>query len=78
MQTESASHGRREFHAPGKPPWRRITDSDLSRTIAAINNENPREIFLSGHATCDYALNRMKKELRAQTEVIMAGETYKI
>lgn len=62
----------------GKPPWRRITDSDLSRTIAAINNENPRKVLLSGHDTCDYALDRMKNEFRAQTEVIMAGATYKI
>jgi 7,8-dihydropterin-6-yl-methyl-4-(beta-D-ribofuranosyl)aminobenzene 5'-phosphate synthase len=61
----------------GKPPWQRITDGDLSRTINAINNANPEKVFLSGHDTCDYALDRMKKELKAQTEVLMAGATYK-
>lgn len=60
----------------GKPPWQRITDEDLSRTIDAINNAGPRKVFLSGHDTCDYALDRMKKELKAETEVIMAGATY--
>lgn len=62
----------------GKPPWQRITDEDLSRTIDAINNAGPRKVFLSGHDTCDYALDRMKKELKAETEVIMAGATYAI
>jgi 7,8-dihydropterin-6-yl-methyl-4-(beta-D-ribofuranosyl)aminobenzene 5'-phosphate synthase len=61
----------------GKPPWQRITDGDLSRTINAINNASPEKVFLSGHDTCDYALNRMKNELKAQTEVLMAGATYK-
>ncbi|MEN6317317.1 MAG: MBL fold metallo-hydrolase [Syntrophaceae bacterium] len=60
----------------GKPPWQRITDGDLSRTIDAINHAGPEKVFLSGHDTCDYALDRMKKELTAHTEVLMAGATY--
>ena len=62
----------------GKPPWQRITDEDLSRTINAINNASPEKVFLSGHDTCDYALDRMKKELKAKTEVLMAGATYNL
>lgn len=62
----------------GKPPWQRITDADLRRTISAINNAGPEKVFLSGHDTCDYAINRMKNELTAQTEVLMAGATYNI
>jgi 7,8-dihydropterin-6-yl-methyl-4-(beta-D-ribofuranosyl)aminobenzene 5'-phosphate synthase len=62
----------------GKTPWQRITDEDLSRTINAINNAGPEKVFLSGHDTCDYALDRMKKELKAKTEVLMAGATYKL
>jgi len=61
----------------GKPPWLRITDEDLSRTIAAINAAGPKEVYLSGHDTCDYALNRMTKELRAKTSVFKAGATYR-
>ena len=61
----------------GKPPWQRIDDEDLSKTIAAINSAGPQKVFLSGHDTCDYALDRMIKELHAQTEVLKAGATYR-
>ena len=60
----------------GKPPWQRITDEDLSRTIAAINSARPRRVYLSGHDTCDHALDRMMRELDAETEVLEAGATY--
>jgi len=62
----------------GKPAWQRITDEDLSRTIAAINDAGPKKVYLSGHDTCDYALDRMKKELRSETEVLNAGATYRL
>jgi 7,8-dihydropterin-6-yl-methyl-4-(beta-D-ribofuranosyl)aminobenzene 5'-phosphate synthase len=61
----------------GKPPWQRITDEDLSRTIAAINSVGPKRVHLSGHDTCDHSLDRMKKELNAETEVLKAGVTYR-
>jgi len=28
----------------GKPPWQRIADGDLSRTINAINNDSPEKV----------------------------------
>ncbi len=62
----------------GKQPWKKITDEDLSRTIRAINEAGPRKVFLSGHDTCDHSLDRMKKELKATTEVLAAGGTYHI
>jgi 7,8-dihydropterin-6-yl-methyl-4-(beta-D-ribofuranosyl)aminobenzene 5'-phosphate synthase len=61
----------------GKPPWQRITDEDLSRTINAINGAGPKKVYLSGHDTCDYALDRMKRKLKAETEVLKAGATYR-
>jgi len=61
----------------GKPPWKRINDEDLDRTIIAINAAGPKKVYLSGHDTCDYALDRMKKELNAETRVLKAGETYR-
>jgi 7,8-dihydropterin-6-yl-methyl-4-(beta-D-ribofuranosyl)aminobenzene 5'-phosphate synthase len=61
----------------GKPPWQRITDEDLSRTITAINSAKSKKVYLSGHDTCDYSLDRMKKELKAETEVLKAGATYR-
>jgi 7,8-dihydropterin-6-yl-methyl-4-(beta-D-ribofuranosyl)aminobenzene 5'-phosphate synthase len=62
----------------GKPPWQRITDEDLSQTIAGINGAGPRKVYLSGHDTCDYALDRIKKELDTKTEVLKAGATYRL
>ena len=61
----------------GKPPWRRITDEDLSRTITAINEAGPKKVYLSAHDTCDHAPDRMTRELRAETEVLKAGATYR-
>jgi len=61
----------------GKPLWRRITDEDLGRTIAAINDAGPDKVCLSGHDSCDHALDRMKKELEAETEVLKAGATWR-
>jgi len=60
----------------GKPPWQKITDNDLSQTIAAINAADPKEVYLSGHDTCDYALGRLEKKLNARTKVLEAGATY--
>jgi 7,8-dihydropterin-6-yl-methyl-4-(beta-D-ribofuranosyl)aminobenzene 5'-phosphate synthase len=62
----------------GKPPWQRITDKDLNQTIAAINDAGPRKVYLSGHDTCDHALDRMKKDLKAETELLRAGVTYRL
>ena len=61
----------------GKPPWQRISDEDLSRTITAINSATPKRVYLSGHDSCDHALDRMMRELNAETEVLKAGATYR-
>jgi len=61
----------------GKPVWQKISDDDLSDTITALNKFNPRKVFLSGHDSCDHSLARMKKELKAETEVLRAGMTYR-
>ena len=60
----------------GKPPWQRIDDADLSRTIDHINQAGPKRALLSAHDTCDYALDRMVRELNAETMVLEAGRTY--
>jgi 7,8-dihydropterin-6-yl-methyl-4-(beta-D-ribofuranosyl)aminobenzene 5'-phosphate synthase len=61
----------------GKPPWQRVTDADLNRTIAAINTAGPKRVFLSGHDTCDHSLDRMEKEINAKTDVLKAGAVYR-
>lgn len=62
----------------GKPPWQRITDEELSRTIAAINAAGPQQVYLSAHDTCDHALGRLLAELHAETQVLEAGATYRL
>ena len=62
----------------GKPPWRRITDADLTQTIDNLNAINPKYVFLSAHDTCDYAIGRLKNELNSETTVLRAGATYQL
>ncbi len=62
----------------GKPPWKRITDDDLKRTIDNLNAINPEYVFLSAHDTCDYAIDRFKNELKSETKVLRAGATYQL
>jgi len=62
----------------GKPPWQRISDDDLSRTIGSINAAGPKKVFLSAHDTCDYALKRFEDELKAETYVLRAGASYRL
>ncbi|MBI9089425.1 MAG: MBL fold metallo-hydrolase [Desulfobacterium sp.] len=65
------------FMGTGKPPWQRIADSDLDRTIGAINRAAPAKVFLSGHDSCDRSLARMETELDSETRVLKAGKTYR-
>lgn len=62
----------------GKPPWQRITNKDLQRTIDNLNSIDPKYVFLSAHDTCDYAIERFKTELNAETTVLRAGATYRL
>ncbi len=62
----------------GKPPWRRIGDRDLDRTISALNRTAPEQVLLSAHDTCGHALGRMENELAADTCIVTAGRAYRI
>jgi 7,8-dihydropterin-6-yl-methyl-4-(beta-D-ribofuranosyl)aminobenzene 5'-phosphate synthase len=62
----------------GKPAWQRITDEDLTTTIAALNDVQPREVLLSGHDSCDPSLARLQQELDAASAILTAGKTYRI
>jgi 7,8-dihydropterin-6-yl-methyl-4-(beta-D-ribofuranosyl)aminobenzene 5'-phosphate synthase len=66
------------FFGTGKPPWQRISDDDLSRTIDHINEAGPTKVLLSAHDTCDHALDRLSQELKAETTVLEAGKTYRL
>ncbi len=60
----------------GKPPWKRITDTELNRTIDTINEICPKKVLLSGHDSCDYSLETMQEKLRSESTILKAGETY--
>ncbi len=63
----------------GKPPWQRITDDDLSEAIATLNESGrPQRVCLSGHDTCDHALRRLQRELKADSDLLEAGATYRL
>jgi len=62
----------------GKPPWQKISAEDLSRTIATINDVNPRHVFLSAHDTCDHALSRFADELNSEVSILRAGAKYRL
>lgn len=62
----------------GKPPWKRITDKDLTETIEFINDVDPQLVFLSAHDTCDHSINRFNKELNVETRLLQAGDVYSL
>ena len=66
------------FFGTGRPPWQRISDEDLSRTIDRINEAGPKKVLLSAHDTCDHALNRLSQEFEAETELLETGATYRL
>jgi 7,8-dihydropterin-6-yl-methyl-4-(beta-D-ribofuranosyl)aminobenzene 5'-phosphate synthase len=66
------------FFGTGKPPWQRIGDGDLTRTINHINETDAKRVLLSAHDTCDHALDRLRRELKAESEVLEAGATYRL
>ncbi len=66
------------FLGTGTPPWKRINDEDLSRTITELNQVGPKKVLLSAHDSCDHALARFERELSAETTVLRAGATYRL
>jgi 7,8-dihydropterin-6-yl-methyl-4-(beta-D-ribofuranosyl)aminobenzene 5'-phosphate synthase len=62
----------------GFPVWKRISDRELDEAIAAINGAGPKRVLLSAHDTDDYAIERLKRGLKAKTEVLSAGGRYRL
>ena len=60
----------------GKGWWEEISDTDLTATIAALNEAGVRRLLLSAHDTCDHAVERFRREVRADVEVLRAGSSY--
>ena len=61
------------FAGTGKPPWRRITDEDLTAAIDSLRAAGVRRLLLSAHDTCNTALHRFESEAGAEFTVLEAG-----
>ena len=59
-----------------KPWWSSVNDRDLDETISALNRSKVRRLLLSAHDSCDHALDRLKREVRADVRVLEAGASY--
>jgi 7,8-dihydropterin-6-yl-methyl-4-(beta-D-ribofuranosyl)aminobenzene 5'-phosphate synthase len=62
----------------GKPPWERIDEADVDRTIETLNAAGPARVLLSAHDTCDHAIARIKDGVSAEVEVLQAGGRYEL
>ncbi|WDP88488.1 MAG: MBL fold metallo-hydrolase [Desulfobacter sp.] len=62
----------------GKPPWQRISDQDVDRAVAALNRAGTKEIYLSSHDICDYAIARLDRETDGRLTCLEAGNAYRI
>lgn len=62
----------------GKPPWERLSETDLEKTTEVINSTEPEKVFLSGHDSCDYSLDYLKENLKAEVKILRAGDKFKI
>lgn len=62
----------------GKPPWERVGEQDIDRTIETINAAAPARVLLSAHDTCDHAIERIRAAVTAEVDVLRAGERYSL
>lgn len=60
----------------GKPPWKKITDHDLDKTIEVLNQAKVRKLLLSHHDCCEYSADRIGRQVDAQTSSLCAGSAY--
>ncbi len=62
----------------GKCWWAGVTDEDLTVLIAALNEAGVQRLLLSAHDTCDHAIDRLRREARAEVEVLQVGASYRL
>ncbi len=62
----------------GKAPWSPISDADLDRAVALLNDVAIDRLLLSAHDSCDHAVARFKSEVAAPVDVLTAGATVRI
>ncbi len=62
----------------GKPPWERLDERDFEAAATALDRAGVDRLLLSAHDSCDYAIDRLGRELDVDLQVLEAGAAYRI
>jgi 7,8-dihydropterin-6-yl-methyl-4-(beta-D-ribofuranosyl)aminobenzene 5'-phosphate synthase len=62
----------------GKPPWQRLRQKDLTKTLQIIKTADIQRILISAHDSCDGAIARFSEAFPGQVEELNAGGIYLI
>jgi 7,8-dihydropterin-6-yl-methyl-4-(beta-D-ribofuranosyl)aminobenzene 5'-phosphate synthase len=57
-----------------KWPWQGIAAEEMQAQIQLMKQEEPARVLLSGHDTCDYAIEVFRREFGARFGLLRAGE----
>jgi 7,8-dihydropterin-6-yl-methyl-4-(beta-D-ribofuranosyl)aminobenzene 5'-phosphate synthase len=63
------------YRGTGKPPWERITKSDVRTTIEYLKSKNLSLVSLSGHDSCDWSLDAFRKAFSNIYQECAVGHT---
>jgi len=59
-----------------KVPWKGINEDDIDNGIKALKQANPEIIYLSGHDSSDFAIEKFKNNFVSKLQIITVGEEY--
>jgi len=66
------------YRGTGKPPWERITKSDVMMNIDYIRSKHLSLVSLSGHDSCDWSLDAFRKAFSNIYQECAVGHTIKV
>jgi 7,8-dihydropterin-6-yl-methyl-4-(beta-D-ribofuranosyl)aminobenzene 5'-phosphate synthase len=59
-----------------KVPWKGINENDIDSGIEALKDADPQFIYLSGHDSSDFAIEKFKKAFGSKLQILLVGEEY--
>jgi len=57
----------------GKLPWQKITRDEVKESIAFLKSKNLGLISISAHDSCDWTLDRFRKEFKGIYKELKVG-----
>jgi 7,8-dihydropterin-6-yl-methyl-4-(beta-D-ribofuranosyl)aminobenzene 5'-phosphate synthase len=66
------------YRGTGKPPWERITKSDVRASIEYLRSKNLRLVSLSGHDSCDWSIDAFRKAFSNIYQECAVGHKIKV